>query len=210
MKSSLHNDLQNYLLALFQEENPKAEVTFSEINRKADIVIEAKKLVIEVQVSSISKREVKARNSDYRNLGYHVIWILHFKKFGRLFPSRVERYLQRGGMYYTDFHDGRGHFYDTIRIKSFGKQAQLFEVDLSELYPFIHTSVSRLLKPNARYCCHGDAIHTLITDPEYSLNLYNFLFPWRRSWKKLLYKKYDQWLDRKLAKHLEYDDFYFY
>ncbi|MEX1012604.1 MAG: competence protein CoiA family protein [Waddliaceae bacterium] len=87
----------------------RLEQRFSEIDRIADVVWEAEKLIFEVQCSPISLSEVRARNRDYESLGYRVIWILHDRRYNQRKVFPVESFPH----YYTNIdEEGEGIIYD--------------------------------------------------------------------------------------------------
>lgn len=69
------------------------EFSFPTIRRIADLYIPEDKVVIEIQCSMISKKEVEARVHDYRSLGLEIIWILDEKRFYKRKISAAEHFL---------------------------------------------------------------------------------------------------------------------
>lgn len=91
------------------------EVPFPSIKRIADCVWEEEKIIFEIQVSPISKNEVKERLFDYKSIGYDVVWILHDKTFNQKRPSSAEIFLKNSAHYYSSINlEGKGHIYDQL------------------------------------------------------------------------------------------------
>jgi hypothetical protein len=70
-----HQKAQYDLKTLFP--NGQLEVTFSAISRRADFYLPSFQLVIEIQLSPISKEEIVARVEDYKRIGLSVIWLIN-------------------------------------------------------------------------------------------------------------------------------------
>jgi competence protein CoiA len=120
-RSLAHLAIQSYLKEIFLD--AELEKPFLMVGRICDVCIESKKLIFEVQCSSISQKEVDQRTTDYQKLGYQVIWIFHqklFKKLNAPFP-----------MYLTDMNERQeGSFYDFF-------ERQWFLIDLKRAYRLI-------------------------------------------------------------------------
>lgn len=115
-KSLLHLQVQCYLQSLLPQGDCLLEHRFPRINRIADVVWLSKKLIFEVQVSSITAEEVLSRNHDYSQMGYQVIWVLHDKRFNQFQVTAAEHVLQDSPHYYTNMDiKGRGGFYDQLQ-----------------------------------------------------------------------------------------------
>jgi hypothetical protein len=82
-------------------------------NRRADALWEEKKIVFEIQLSSISLQEVLARNSDYQTLGYQVVWILHEGLFNGRSLSPAEQHLRTSCPTYFTNGDA---IYDQVEV----------------------------------------------------------------------------------------------
>jgi len=116
-KSMEHLQVQFRILDVLTENACSLEVRFPEINRIADCVWHKPKIIFEIQRSPISAAEVRSRNSDYRKIGYAVIWILHDKQFGLRRLSAAEMYLASYVHYFTNIDaQGKGSFYDQFTI----------------------------------------------------------------------------------------------
>ena len=115
-KSLLHLQVQCHLQSLLPEGDCFLEHRFPKINRIADVVWPSKKLVFEVQVSSITAKEVLNRNKDYSMMGYQVVWVLHDKRFNQFQVTAAEHVLQDHPHYYTNMDvKGRGVIYDQLQ-----------------------------------------------------------------------------------------------
>lgn len=122
-KSEEHLQLQLKLLRLIGAEQGQLECHFTSINRIADVAWHERKIIFEIQCSPISLEEVRARNRDYSNLGYQVIWILHTKQFNKSRLSAAENYLRYTPCYYTDIdRTGNGMVYDQFEIIKEGRR----------------------------------------------------------------------------------------
>nr|NGY94306.1 hypothetical protein [Neochlamydia sp. AcF84] len=110
-KSLVHLQVQHYLQNCLP--GCELEKRFPLINRIADLFWEKEGLVIEIQCSPISAREIDARNLDYASLGYRVLWILHDRLFNRHRLTAAEYLLQDSFHYFTNIDsEGVGYIYD--------------------------------------------------------------------------------------------------
>ncbi len=116
-KSQEHLLLQLFLYQSIPLGESQIERPFSSINRIADVAWEAKKMIFEIQCSSISFQEVAERTSDYRSIGYEIIWILHTKRFNRFRMTAAEAHLRKQPCYYSNMDKtGSGIIYDQFEI----------------------------------------------------------------------------------------------
>lgn len=114
-KSMTHLQAQHHIRAVLPPEECQLEKHFPSIERIADAVWEAKKIIFEIQCSPISAEEVLQRNSDYGTLGYQVIWILHENQFNQWKQSSAEMALVSSPHYYTNIdEEGSGFIYDQL------------------------------------------------------------------------------------------------
>lgn len=121
-KSLEHLQVQRHLQDVFKSEC-KLEQRFPSINRIADVVWEPKKIIFEIQCSSITAREIEERNRDYYSLGYRVIWILHDRLYNRTRLTAAEYFLQEHPHYFTDINsEGKGYIYDSWNVVEKGKK----------------------------------------------------------------------------------------
>lgn len=177
MPSSLHRDLQNFFLKKLSYFSPKREVRFDSIHRTADILIESKKLIFEIQCSPISQAEVMRRNTDYQQRGYRTIWILHTKHFGKKWPSQAERYLADRERYYSNFAQGGGEIFDMMTFPKKSGMHFKSPVQIETIDPFLQTSATMAVKKHAQYYCKGDIIDTLLFNSETAEAFLMQLFP---------------------------------
>jgi competence protein CoiA len=113
-KSIEHIQTQIFIKKLFIDQNCHMEYRFNSINRIADLYVEDLSLVIEIQCSFISLKEVQTRISDYAKLGLKVLWIFHEKKFNKKTKTPVEVFLKNQTYYYTNINnEGQGMIFDS-------------------------------------------------------------------------------------------------
>lgn len=112
-KTLEHLQVQYFLQDQLPDGEVVLEAPFPGIRRIADVYWKNKKIIFEVQCSPISSEEVLNRNRDYASLGFHVVWILHDKRYNQRFLSSAERSLQEHPHYYTNIDaTGEGIIYD--------------------------------------------------------------------------------------------------
>ncbi|KIC75550.1 hypothetical protein DB42_AA00380 [Neochlamydia sp. EPS4] len=110
-KSLVHLQVLHYLQSCLPDCDLEKE--FPLINRIADVYWEKEGLIIEIQCSSISAREIEERNQDYARIGYQVLWILHDRLFNRHRLTAAEYFLQDSLHYFTNIDsEGVGYIYD--------------------------------------------------------------------------------------------------
>ncbi|MCY3975467.1 MAG: competence protein CoiA family protein [Simkaniaceae bacterium] len=90
-KSAVHLFIQEKICHLLPEGEAIMERRFDGVGRVADVFWVTKRLVMEVQCSSISAEEVRCRNEDYGRAGCRVVWFLHDVRFNGKRPSEAER-----------------------------------------------------------------------------------------------------------------------
>lgn len=197
MPSTLHRDLQRYILHKLSYFSPKREVHFGAINRTADVVVESKKLVFEIQCSRISRAEILRRNGDYQQRGYRTIWILHARKYGKRIPSHAELYLKEREHYFSNYCQTGGDIYDRYFFSKKSHFKYMNPIKIETISPFIHTKATTTFKKHAQYYCKGDLIDSLLSDPDAAETLIKRLFP-----PKISVKKYFlDWFDTQLKKN---------
>ncbi|MBN4067248.1 hypothetical protein JYU14_04110 [Simkania negevensis] len=123
-KSATHIEVQHYFLQQLGKESCSLEKRFPSIQRIADVVWEKKKIVFEIQCSSITAEEVQQRIADYHSLGYCTIWILHTKRFNKERITAAERFLKHASLfYYTNITPhNQGSVYDQYDLVHKGKR----------------------------------------------------------------------------------------
>lgn len=153
-KSEEHIQIQLYLAEQRKEESA-IEHPFPNINRIADVVWKKEKIVFEVQCSFLSLQEAQERSLDYEKEGYHLIWILHDKRFNRHTLSAAEEFLRARGAYYSNFNqEGKGILYDQFEVIREGKRLYkgppLILPSLLSVYPKRHPFLETLPSPLPR------------------------------------------------------------
>lgn len=89
------------------------ECSFPEIKRIADVAWLSEKIVFEIQYSPISQDEVLSRISDYRSVGWEVVWILHDDRYNKKQLSPAEKVLHSFPHYFSNINArGEGIIYD--------------------------------------------------------------------------------------------------
>lgn len=114
-KTAFHLETQ---LAI-QKAAPEAilEFSFPSISRIADVFWPSKKIVFEVQCSSISYEEIRKRTEDYNSLGLQIVWILHDRRYNRRKLSSAELFLNEGNYYFSSIDTkGLGIIYDQFAL----------------------------------------------------------------------------------------------
>lgn len=123
-RSPTHLEIQEKFLRLLPAGEVVLEKRFHAVNRIADVVWDAEKLIFEIQVSFITAAEVEARSKVYRSLGYEIVWILHETRFNNYRVTAAEHVLLDQPHYYTNINaQGEGHFYDQFSYHLGGKRA---------------------------------------------------------------------------------------
>lgn len=93
-KGPIHLQMQSHFLQRLPAGDCHLELPFPSIRRIADVAWLSQKLIFEIQCSPISAEEVLARNRDYVQLGWNVIWILHDKRYNQVRLSAAEMALR--------------------------------------------------------------------------------------------------------------------
>jgi competence protein CoiA len=131
-KSERHLLIQLHLQKILPNGETVLEKPFKSIQRIADVAWEKKKIIFEIQCSPISELEAKERVSEYRSMGFEVVWILDDKLFNKRHVSRSERYVRERSSY---FISKEFIFYDQLEIihhhKRLWKETKI-PVDLSK------------------------------------------------------------------------------
>lgn len=124
-KGMEHLQLQCFFQRSLLEGDCFLEHRFPTINRIADVAWVSKRLIFEIQCSSITAEEVAQRNRDYESVGWEVIWILHEKNFNQRRLTGAELELRANPHYYTDFNErGEGGIYDQPYLAEAGKRSR--------------------------------------------------------------------------------------
>lgn len=148
-----HKEIQKKIIAQLPEGETQMEKRFPAIHRIADLAWLPQKIIFEVQCSPISLAEIKARKKDYASIGYHLVWILHDRRFNRKWPTLAELFARSGPCYFTNGNK----FYDQVEILK-GRH---------RLYrgPPLPVNLSAPLKKNRLHFA-GDAIDRKAKPPE--------------------------------------------
>lgn len=99
-KTEEHLGLQLLLLESRLNEM-SIEKPFPAIRRIADIAWETRKIVFEIQCSPITVEEAKQRCSDYRSIGWDIVWILSDRRFNKKKLGAAEQFLRQQTSYFS-------------------------------------------------------------------------------------------------------------
>jgi hypothetical protein len=110
-KSVAHGQIQFHL----KKQIPSLELEKTLGKRRADAVWEERKIVFEIQFSSITLQEVLNRCRDYSSLGYQIVWILHEGVFNGRKISPAEKFLRAS---HPTYYTNGGNIYDQIEVVS--------------------------------------------------------------------------------------------
>jgi len=122
-KGPIHIYVQHFLYENLPTGDCQLEYRFPQIARIADAIWISKKIVFEIQYSPISPAEVKARNEDYRKIGWEVVWILHEHHFNQYLITSAEEELRTHTHYFCSFNAlGKGGIYDQYQWIEEGKR----------------------------------------------------------------------------------------
>lgn len=206
-KSLVHLQVQCFVQSVLPQDESALEVPFPDIQRIADIVWESKKIVFEIQCSPISRDEVLARNKDYRQAGYQVIWILHENRYNRKKVSSAELALSNSPYYYTNIdRDGNGMIYDQFDLILKGmRYCPLDPVPIHVGRPMtirpeeIHRKDLPLRVKNRiktwPLAFEGDLVHTSMNEP-LSLEANHYFAKALEGEKKFYPKEYAGWTEK--------------
>lgn len=124
-KSMPHLMLQQHLECILPKGEVQLEYRFPAISRIADVAWLNKKIIFEVQCSSISAAEILQRNSDYATQGYQVVWILHQNRYNQQRVTAAENALQNCPHYFCDMDgEGKGEIFDQLSFIVQGMRKQ--------------------------------------------------------------------------------------
>lgn len=191
-KSLEHQKTQEFLCTLFKELEMAQEKKFASIGRIADCVIESWKLVIEIQCSPLSKKEVQNRIQDYQSIGYDCLWILHTKSFSPFKKSYLQNFLFSKRCYYTNIdRNGKGFIFDI------GLQKEILAINLQEKIktpklPFFYLNILKKRRVFMPYHFKGDLTDLLLNKyldhlfKMHTIALYSAIYRWMKSFAKQL------------------------
>ncbi len=113
------------------------ERPFRDINRVADVLWEAEKIVFEIQCSPITEKEAASRISDYASQGYQVVWLLDDKRYNKKIARPAEELLRQRSAYYLKVRKNTDcQYYDQFEIfdsKKRIKKAKPSYIDLQHI-----------------------------------------------------------------------------
>jgi competence protein CoiA len=116
-KGMVHLQLQDYFLRCLPSNDCKLEHPFPQIRRIADVAWLSQKIVFEIQCSAISADEVLARNRDYQQEGWEVVWILHDQRYNQIRLSAAEMALRQSPHFFSNMdRHGNGIIYDQFDL----------------------------------------------------------------------------------------------
>lgn len=116
-KGAIHLQLQTYFFNQLPMGECQLEVRFPTIGRIADVAWLSKKIVFEIQCSAISAEEVNARNCDYQQVGWSVVWILHDLRYNQVRLSAAEMALRSSPHFFSNMDpEGSGTIYDQFDL----------------------------------------------------------------------------------------------
>jgi competence protein CoiA len=158
------------------------------INRVADLLWEKKKLVFEIQCSTLYEAEAEARIKEYRNGGYEIAWILDDRIFNKHRLRPAEKFLRRHLAYFASVRrSAPSYFYDQFEIfhgEKRIKKGREIAIHLQHIQPLpsvrwpaeLPSQIENRI-PNSPWYFERDLIHrTLLSQryPSYKLSLQNW------------------------------------
>ncbi len=159
-KSERHLLIQLHIQKQLPPGESLIEKAFPSIRRIADLSWETRKIVFEIQCSSISQGEAMARNAEYRSLGYEVIWILDDRLFNKKQMRPSEAWI-RSHMSYFVLGKSRFAYYDQLEIISSHiriKKGEKIFVELHQIHPMPKakwpTQIPRQIEERIKNCNH--------------------------------------------------------
>ena len=116
-KGPIHLQLQSYFFNNLPKGDCQLELPFTSVGRIADVAWMSQKIVFEIQYSAIKAEEVLARNHDYNQMGWKVIWILHDHRYNQVRLTAAEMALRLSPHFFSNMdHNGLGIIYDQFDI----------------------------------------------------------------------------------------------
>jgi competence protein CoiA len=136
-KGAVHLQLQSYFLQRLPSGDCQLEYSFPTIRRIADVAWLSEKIIFEIQCSPIRAEEVLARNRDYQQLGWKVVWILHDQRYNQVRLSAAERALRSSPHFFSNMNSlGEGIIYDQFDVCKNGirhKRLPPLPIDIKEI-----------------------------------------------------------------------------
>lgn len=175
-KGPVHLQLQSHFLRELPAADCQLELPFPDIRRIADVAWLSQKIIFEIQCSPISAQEVLARNRDYQQEGWSVIWILHDQRYNKRRLSAAEIALCSSPHFFSNMNSqGEGIIYDQFAIYEKGfRQERLPPLPIClrkppQAYSFETSSYPlRLLKQRSihwKYFLSGDLTSLFLQTP---------------------------------------------
>lgn len=116
-KTAFHLETQLAIQRALPQNEGILEYAFPSIGRIADVAWLEKKIVYEVQCSNISYKEIQERTHDYKSLDFHIVWILHDRRYNRRRLSAAEIFLKERLHYFSSIDaNGSGTIYDQFSV----------------------------------------------------------------------------------------------
>ena len=110
--SLLHQSVQKHIYNLLPLN--EAFIEYRLPHHIADLIWLPKRIIFEIQCSPISIDTALKRTTDYKKMGFHLVWILHQKSFNNSYLSLAELYLRKQpNCYFTNITTiSTGYIYD--------------------------------------------------------------------------------------------------
>lgn len=174
-KSEDHLLLQLQLQRHLPDGETAIERPFLEINRVADLAWEKKKIIFEIQCSSLLLPEAEARTREYKTAGYQVVWLLDDRIFNKRQLRPAEAFLRTHSAYFFSFRrHGSSLYYDQFEIlinqRRLKKGGRLFinprrvlPLSTPPSFDLPRQIFNRLSK--CSYFFHGDLLYRAVCSP---------------------------------------------
>jgi competence protein CoiA len=177
-KGADHLTIQSYLINQLPGES-QMECPFPTICRIADVAWHSQNIVFEVQCSPITAEELTARNRDYQQAGWAVVWILHDKRYNQRRLTDAEMALRSLPHYFTNMNQwGKGEIYDQfdycvngIRAEKMSPLPIDFKQGLQKRPPEVKSFSFRFLEERSKnfsFYFSGDLMSIAVEDPSCS------------------------------------------
>jgi competence protein CoiA len=172
-KGAAHLQLQSYFLQQLPPGDCQLEYAFPSIRRIADVAWLSQKLIFEIQCSPIRTEEVLARNCDYQQLGWKVVWILHDQRYNQVRLSAAEHSLRSSPHFFSNMnHLGEGMIYDQFDVCKNGirqKRLPPLPIDIKEVFspPFSSSPLTFIEQRIQQWSLSfaGDLIYLSLQNP---------------------------------------------
>lgn len=175
-KGEVHLQIQSYFLQQLPLGDCILEYSFPSIGRIADVAWLSQKIIFEIQCSPIAPHEILARNRDYQQAGWQVVWILHDQRYNHMRLSAAEMALHSSPHFFTNMDRlGSGIIYDQFEIRQEGmrlKRLSPLPIDIrKKASDFLDSQFfsSPLLKKRAltwKIYFEGDLIDLFLKTPD--------------------------------------------